>query len=190
MSSGQLPRWLHALLAVGITLVLLGALSYALLWPALASRAAATERLGALHFQQQRFARLAHLPPDQDMIPALLIGPDPSAFLAEQTPALAAAHLQQVLSALIAEAGGVLLSSQVLPDNAEDSLFPAVTVKATLNGNTETLHQLLYRIETHRPVLIPDNLLVQTRSAGSPTVPDELGIRFDLTAFIYQAEQP
>ena len=190
MRGGPLPRGLHALLAIGIALILLGALCYALLWPALASRSSATERLAALHFQQQRFAQLANLPPEPDAAPALLVGPDPSGFLAEQAPALAAAHLQQVLSALVAEAGGVLLSSQALPGNADNSLFPAVTVKASLNGSMATLHQLMYRIETHRPMLIPDNLLVHTRTAGSPADPDDLGIRFDVTAFIYRAQQP
>ena len=184
------PRTLHALLAVGITLILLGGLCYALLWPALSSRAATTERLAALHFQQQRFGRLAHSPQVPDAAPALLIGPDPSEFLAEQAPALAAAYLQQRLRALVAEAGGVLLSSQALPGNTDGSLFPAVTVKASLNGNMATLHQLLYRIESHRPVLVLDNLLVQTRTAGAPTDADELGIRFDVTAFIYRDQQP
>ncbi|MDE0155645.1 MAG: type II secretion system protein GspM [Gammaproteobacteria bacterium] len=187
---GSLPRGLHALLSIGITLILLGALSYSLLWPALSGRAETSERLAALHFQQQRFSRLAHSPPAPDAAPALQIGPDPSGFLAEQAPALAAAHLQQVLGALVTEAGGVLLSSQALPGNADDSLFPAVTVKVSLNGSMATLHQVLYRIETHRPVLIPDNLLVQTRSSGSPAEPDDLGIRFDVTAFIYQPQQP
>ncbi len=185
-----MPRGLHALLAVGITLALLGALCYALLWPALSSRSSATERLAALHFQQQRFAQLALSPPGPDAAPALLVGPDPSGFLAEQAPALAAAHLQQVLSDLVAEAGGVLLSSQVISGNADNSLFPAVTVKASLSGSMATLHQLLYRIESHRPVLIPDNLLAHTRTAGNPAEPDDLDIRFDVTAFIYQAEQP
>lgn len=190
MKGGPLARGLHALFTAGITLILLGALCYALLWPALASRSEATERLAALHFQQQRFGRLAVSPPGPDAAPALPAGPDPSGFLAEQAPALAAAHLQQVLSGLVAEAGGVLLSSQALPGNAGNSLFPAVTVKASLNGSMATLHQVLHRIETHRPVLVLDNLQVHTRTAGSPADPDDLGIRFDVTAFIYQAQQP
>lgn len=190
MKVGLLARGLHALLTAGITLALLGALCYALLWPALASRSSATERLAVLHFQQQRFGQLAISPPEPGAVPALLVGPDPSEFLAEQAPALAAAHLQQVLSGLVAEAGGVLLSSQVIPGNADNSLFPAVTVKASLSGGMTTLHQVLYRIETHRPMLVLDNLLVQTRTAGSPADPDDLGIRFDVTAFIYQAQQP
>ena len=190
MPRGSLPRALHALLAVGLTLGLLGALSYALLWPALDSRAATAERLAALHFQQQRFSRLAQSPPEPGAAPTLVVGPDPSGFLAEQAPALAAAHLQQVLGAVVSVAGGVLLSSQALPDSADDSLFPAVTVKVSLNGSMATLHQVLYRIETHRPVLILDNLLVQARTAGSPAGPDELGIRFDVTAFIYRTAQP
>lgn len=190
MTGGLSARRLHALLAVGITLILLGALCYVLLWPALASRSSATERLAALHFQQQRFGQLAVSPPEPDAAPALLVGPDPSGFLAEQPAALAAARLQQLLSGLVAETGGVLLSSQALPGNADNNLFPAVTVKISLNGSMATLHQLLYRIETHRPVLIPDNLLVNTRTAGGPADPDDLGVRLDVTAFIYQAWQP
>lgn len=188
MKHRTLPRALHALLSVGITLILLGALSYSLLWPALSGRAATTERLAALHFQQQRFSRLAQSPQQPDAAPALLIGQDPAGFLAEQAPALAAARLQQVLGDLVAEAGGVLLSSQVLPDPAENRLFPAVTVKASLNGSMSTLHRLLYRIESHRPVLLLDNLLVQARNAGARADPDDLGIRFDVKAFIYRTQ--
>lgn len=190
MKGGPSARGLHALLAVGITLALLGALCYALLWPALTSRSSATERLAALHFQQHRFGQLAVSPSEPDAAPALPVGPDPSGFLPEQAPALAAAHLQQVLSSLVAEAGGVLLSSQVVTGNAGNNLFLAVTVKASLNGGMAMLHQVLYRIETHRPVLLLDNLRVHSRGAGSPADPDDLSIGFDVTAFIYREEQP
>jgi len=181
---------LHALLAVGITLILLWALYYALLWPALSSRAVSAERLAALHFQQQRFEQLARAPEQPGAAPALLIGPDSAEFLPEQAPALAGAYLQQRLSALVTEAGGALLSSQVLSNHADNSLFPAVTVKASLNCSMVMLHRLLYRIESHRPVLLLDNLLIQARNAGAPAEPDELSIRFDVTAFIYRAQQP
>ena len=49
----------------------------------------------------------------------------------------------------------------------------------------------MYRLEINRPLLLLDNLLVQKRQRGDAAGgrdADELEIRFDVTAFIYQSQ--
>ena len=114
-----------------------------------------------------------------------------ASFLEQKSRDLAAADLQRLLDLLIEETGGILVSTQVLPDTDNDSIFPEITVKVHVRGAIESFQQLLYRLDSGQPLLLLDNLLIRKRRQGDDRArrdTDQLDIRFDVTAFIYQPD--
>ena len=176
----------HALLAAGLMAVAGGLFYLILVWPALAGRAAFQDHLEGLQFQHQKLTATVTLAPVLEKELAVLSGLeiDRSGFLD-----LAAADLQQRLSLIIEEAGGSLISSQVLPaTNGDENLFPEITMKMHMRGNIASLREVLERFDMGQPLLFTDNLLVQKRQRSDEPArqgADKLDIRFDATAFIY-----
>ena len=190
MNGPDLKRLLHALLSLSLALVTLAVMIYTVVWPALSARTLLQERMQALQFQGRKFGLATLQTPvlEQELEQLAGLETGLEGFLEDKPPALAAADLQQLLNAIIEDAGGTLVSAQVLQEADRAGLFPAVTVKVTMHGATESLQRLLYRIDTGRLRLILDNLRVQKRQfSGNPAL-DELEIRFDVTAFIYRPE--
>ena len=185
----------HALLAAGLLVVAAGLFYFILVWPALAGRTAFQERLEGLQFQQQKLIEAAAMNPILEQELAVLSGLDidRSGFLEQKPRDLAAADLQRQLSLLIEETGGSLVSTQVLPGQDEDdSIFPEISLKLRLRGTIESVRQLLYRFDTGQLRLFVDNLLVQKRQRGDEQArrdSDQLDIRLDVSAFIYQSDQ-
>ena len=184
----------HAALSACLTLAAGALLLLLLVWPALAGRTAFHDRLDVLRSQQQKFTAAAARSPGLEQELAALSGIeiDQSGFLEQKPRDLAAADLQRLLGALVEEAGGSLVSTQVLPDAGSDSIFPEVAIKAHLQGSTGTLQQLLYRFTLNNPLLLMDNLVVQNRRRDEERAKrdtHQLEIRFDVSAFIYQPDR-
>lgn len=189
MSRPDFRRLLHAMVSVSLALTMAAAIIYVVVWPALSARTLLQERLQALQFQGQKFGMATLQAPvlEQELEQLAGVATSLEGFLEDKPAALAAADLQQLLTSLIEAAGGALISVQVLQETDAGSLFPAITVKVIMHGATASLQKLLYRIDTGRLRLFLDNLRVQKRQfSGNPAL-DELEIRFDATAFIYQA---
>ena len=191
----NLRAWQHMTLSVALAVVLMGLLFFALAWPALSSRAALHERMETLAFQKQKFTIAAEQVPglEKELQPLVGLEVNREGFLEEKPRALAAADLQQLLGAIIEQTGGILISTQVLEENDNESIFPQIIVKTHLRATTESLLKLVYRLETNQPLLFLDNLFIQKRRRSGDTGRrdvDELDIRFDVSAFIYQAEAP
>ena len=187
-----LSPWQHAALSAGLTLAAGALLLLLLVWPSLSSRAAFHERLDVLRLQQRKFTEAAARSPILEEELAALVGLEinQAGFLAEKLRALAAADLQRLLGSLIEETGGSLVSTQVLPNADNGRIFPKITVKVQLLGSTDTLQRLLYRFGSGQPLLLVDNLLVQQRRRGDERArrdTNQLEIRFDVSAFIYQS---
>lgn len=190
MNRPDLKRLLHTMVSVSLALMTVAVMVYTVVWPALSARTLLQERLHALQFQGQKFGIATLQTPilEQELEQLAGLETGLEGFLEDKPPALAAADLQQLLNTLIEDAGGALVSAQVLQEADRADLFPAITVKVTMHGSTESLQKLLYRIDTSQLALIPDNLRVQKRQfSGNPAL-DELEIRFDVTAFIYRPE--
>ncbi|GGC02094.1 hypothetical protein GCM10011352_30360 [Marinobacterium zhoushanense] len=115
-------------------------------------------------------------------------------YLNESTPALAAAGLQQLLHRQVGSSGGQVISTQILNSN-EDSPLQAVSIQVHLRGELRDLVELLYALESGRPVLLVDNLRIlsnprrQARSARQNELRERLAaipaldMRFDLTGY-------
>ena len=181
----------HALLATSLMAVACGLFYFILIWPALAGRAAFQGHLEELQLQHQKWTETATLAPilEKELAALSRLEIDRSGFLGQKNRDLAAADLQQRLSLIIEEAGGSLISSQVLPaTNEDENLFPEITMKMHMRGNIASLRDILESFNTGQPLLFTDNLLVQKRQrSGEPARQDvdKLDIRFDVTAFVY-----
>ena len=190
MKMQSIMRLLHTVSSVSLALLAAVSFFFIVVWPGLSNRSALYERLQSLHLQEQKFGLATLQTPvlEKELEELAGLETNQGGFLKEKPPALAAADLQQLLSSIVDEAGGILISTQILQEVDGNNLFPAITVKVNLRGSTESLQQILYRIDTSRPQLILDNLRVQKKQFTGAGDIDELEIRFDLTAYIYQPE--
>ncbi|WKE65665.1 type II secretion system protein GspM [Gallaecimonas kandeliae] len=137
---------------------------------------------------QQQLAELQRTNPTADL------------YLPESKAALAAARLQQLISKAVESNGGQLISTQPRLDLAQpaNSADPAsVTVAVYLKADTAELVKLLYNLESSKPLLFLENLVIianPNRIVGNPnlgarqSVPP-LDVRFQVTGYLSK-EQP
>lgn len=87
------------------------------------------------------------------------------------TAALAGAELQGKVQEIVSAAAGRLISTQLLPEDKEE--HPRrVSIRAQIQGSTDTLMDILYEIEQARPFLFVDQLSV--RSSARPDLPESV----------------
>lgn len=105
---------------------------------------------------------------------------------------LAAADLQEQVKAAVQEAGGSLTSTQIL-EPEKVSAFDRVAVNVRMTGSTPAVQKSLHALESGRPILMIDNLLIVTRrttvrmgSRRSSESQDWLDVRFKVSGY-YQA---
>lgn len=131
-------------------------------WPLVQRSSALDDEIASLGDQITRLHRLL------DTLPGLRVeleqvrsNEDVKAFYFDaQTPALAGAELQRQLKQIVKEADGRLISTQILPA-VEDEQPPRVRVRTQLQGKTDTLLDVLFRIEQARPFLFVDQASVR-----------------------------
>ena len=112
--------------------------------------------------------------------------PDPSWFVTGETDALAAAALQNHVTALVSESGASMRSIQPVPGDDEDGL-KRVTLIVEFEATTTSLTHLVYALESLTPYLFIDQLQAASR-IGSPEEPESapvLDVR--LTVYGYAA---
>ncbi len=102
---------------------------------------------------------------------------------------LAAADLQERVKAAVQAAGGSLTSTQILePERV--TTFDRVSVNVRMTGTTPSVQKSLYVLESGRPILMVDDLLVVTRrttlrlgNRGAAQQQDWLDVRFRVSGF-------
>jgi general secretion pathway protein M len=92
------------------------------------------------------------------------------------TPALAGAELQRKVQDIVTEAGGRLISTQILPGTPEETP-PRVRVRTQIQGSTETLLDVLYELEQARPFLFVEQVSVRSSSRPMRIAPDPRAMR-------------
>ena len=115
------------------------------------------------------------------------------------TQALAGAQLQTQVQEIVTAASGRLISTQILPPESQETP-PRIRVRTQIQGSTDTLMEMLYRLEQARPFLFVERLSV--RSSARPVdqsnpamarrrlVADqggELTVRLDIYGFILES---
>ncbi len=135
---------------------------FALVAPYLSWMRSNQERIAELKFQLERLSRTAAAEPLwRTRLEAVKARHDQDRhYLSGETPALASAELQKHLGEIIRTAGGELTSTQVLPHRQEER-FTQIAVLVRLTANTSSLREVLYRIESNRPLLMVASLTIR-----------------------------
>ncbi len=81
--------------------------------------------------------------------------------LSAQTPALAAADLQQRVKRAVEGNGGQLVSTQNLTDPKDEKLVEVV-IRVRMNGDASSIARVLHELESGKPLLLIDNLTIRS----------------------------
>lgn len=106
-------------------------------------------------------------------------------FVGGRTPALAAASLQERLSRIVAEAGGVMHAASGSHDANLDGL-EQISVTARFDADIAQLTRILHRIEIETPLLFVDRLSVSgqiRREGGILAARRTLGVSMTLSGY-------
>lgn len=93
-------------------------------------------------------------------------------YFSAATYALAGAGLQQQVQDMVKEAGARLVSTQILPATPNEEP-PTVRVRIQLQGSTDQLLDVLYKIEEARPFLFVDQLSIRSMVQPERPAPSE-----------------
>ncbi len=110
-------------------------------------------------------------------------------FSNRETSALASADLQQFVKKAIVDSGGLLTSTQVVPEHIEDN-FILIAIKVRMSGDAVILRDVIYAIETAKPMLIIDNLMIRSvrgkrdRRTRKQMPSNELSVNFDVSGYM------
>ncbi len=164
------------LLLAAAMLVWFGAAS-----PYLEALSRSGQQLGAALSQHQIYqraiARGATLDTGKNDALAALLLPGAS-------PAASGAYLQQGMGAAITDAGALLLSFELPPPVvSEDAPLQRVTGRIRVTANTQSLRALLHAVESHRPLLLLDNVFVRARSDQDTVPGGHLDVQMDVSGF-------
>lgn len=101
------------------------------------------------------------------------------------TPALAGAELQRVLTEMVTAEGGALESVQVL-EPVQRLPFMQISVRISFTSTIEALRGFLYAVEQHAPVLLVHDLNLTeaaTYDASGELLPAQLYSTIEIQAF-------
>ena len=188
----EFKHWQHALLSTSILILGLLFLYYLLVSPALTSRLNFNERYDELELQLAKYKKAEQqLVQLKNQISQLNNNPSQKAYFLENKPdTLAAADLQKHIKAIIESHEGNIVSTQSIEDQ-DHEIFPKVTMRIHMRGNINTLHQILYQLESSTPQIFINNLTIQNRiqSRGRRRQQNtnQLDIRFDVTGYIFNS---
>ncbi|PPD35898.1 MAG: general secretion pathway protein GspM [Methylomonas sp.] len=192
MSNWRTQRWL----AVGLLLLVIAALIFAVLLPLVSAGLAYYDEKNDLLFRLQRQQTIAgretQVKEQLELIKQQFL--EQGYFSSSSTEALASAELQNIVKTAVADAGGQLTSTQGLPGKLTDGFF-RVAVKVRMTGSTESLVGVLHTIESAVPILVVDQLDinpvrgVRNRKTNKIDSSDQLNVSFQVVSFLRSPSQ-
>ena len=167
-------RILGCLLAWSVVLLIPLGLGVGVAWPWLERMDSLAGEIDSTRDQLDRYQRLvATLPGLRAELEQVSKNEDLKAFYFDApTAALAGATLQQQVQDMVKAAGGRLVSTQILPENANEQP-PTIRVRIQMQSSTEQLFEVLYRIEEARPFLFVDQVSIRSMVQPERPVPNE-----------------
>jgi general secretion pathway protein M len=156
--------WISRLAAVLLLIAAIGGAYSWLVEPILIGYRETDQAIEEVQEQLLHFQRLAAMRPvlARQLEQLAAVQGSETYYLSGGTDALAAAALQDRVSALIDGNGGRLLSIQPLLGVDEEG-FKRITVRVEMTATIEPLFETLYALETGMPVLFVENLDIQSR---------------------------
>jgi general secretion pathway protein M len=109
------------------------------------------------------------------------------AYLEGPTDALAAAALQEQVRTIIADAGGELRSTQILPGKVVDEALriQRAGLRLQLSVEVEGLESILYRLETAEPFLFIDEISIREQRVRRRRNEAEKAPELDVSLQVY-----
>ncbi len=185
----DLPKWVSRTAALSLLVFVIGALYLLIVSPVIEAYRSTDEASREALEQLARYEHISKTNPNRKAELEKLSKQQSRSgvYLAGDTDALAAAGLQEDVSAKIKKNGGKVRSMQILPVKA-DGDFKRVSVRVQLTATLGSFARILYALESGKPYVFIDNLDVKNRRArkskkGTEEDP-ELVIRFDLYGYL------
>jgi general secretion pathway protein M len=185
--------WIGRLAAVLLLIGVIEAAYVLVVEPILTGYRETDQAIEEVNDQLSHFQRLAAMRPvltnQLDELAAQEAG---TYYLNGGTDALAAAGLQDRVSALVDGTGGSLRSIQPMA-GVDEQGFRRITLRVQMTATIEALFETIYALETGMPVLFVENLDIQSRfarrrsnQAGAQRPPDAplLVVGFDLSGYM------
>jgi general secretion pathway protein M len=175
--------------------VALLALLLALVWRAALRPAWQQWTIGAQQIEQQRstIGRLRAMAGARDQYARALAevrsrsGVD-SALMKSASVTLAAAQLQQDVKSMVERAGGSLVSSQPR-DAPGEGPFARVQLSVRMLVSIVALQQVMHALESQRPIVIIDEVLILSRARRKSRTNDTLDVRMSIAGFVARAQK-
>lgn len=186
--------WIGRLAAVLLLIAVIAATYVLLVEPIISGYRETDKAIEEVDNQLSHFQRLAAMRPVLTNQLDELAAEQKSGtyYLNGGTDALAAAGLQDRVSALVDGSGGILRSIQPMV-GVDEQGFRRITLRIQMTATIGALFETIYALETGMPVLFVENLDVQSRftrrrsnQAGAQVAPDAplLIVGFDLSGYI------
>jgi len=181
------PRYLALLLLVLVVVSVTSLFSYPYV-------AALSSQGDAIAQKQKQIELYRQLASSEDVLRqelALLQRRNPAAgyYVAGETSALASASMQQYVKQIVDRNGGELTSTRVVQQD-DNGAANSATLNVLLRTDMNTSTQILYLLESGKPLLFLDNLTINTRlvrGGGTSTTPlVALDISFDVTGYMQE----
>ena len=169
-------------IAVAAPLCIILAVIIGILWPALRWYDGRQQRLAAGREQVAEILAEEKMLPElrQQAHAAALAAADAQVLLAGPSDAIAAANLELDLAGLAASSGASLTSTEVLPAQMAGALGQ-IGISVEVTADWPALTDLLVSIESARPRMIVDGLIIRSGAFGPPGT--SLQASFSVLAF-------
>ena len=188
MNEKQLQKWV----ALSLLLIALSIITFLAIVPLISTGLDYYEQKQELAFRLQRAQQIVvrkdEVDKESNQVKAQYQGQN--YFSTRNTVALTSADLQKFIKSTIAQAGGQLTSTQVLPSRGDDDDFKRVIVKVRMSGDMEALRSVLYEIESSTPLRIVNQIDIRpvrgkrNRKTRKIEPSSKLNINFQVVGFM------
>jgi general secretion pathway protein M len=183
------------LLLIVLSLAYLGGVH----WWFVAPHLAIAEQMGDLREQQQRFRQIVAEKPELEkrLAEVRSFEQNNQAFLSQSDVNAASADLIQRLKSAVSQKAGQdpnrcqILTNQTI-NGGKPELYQRVTVQVRMRCDMEPLAAILYDLETGKPYLFADQLMIYKQNYGyvppgqKKQQQSALDVRFNLTGYLRQ----
>jgi general secretion pathway protein M len=183
----QLSAIKRRYLAVELLLLFILLLSWFVVVPLWSASSESLRQVDDLRFQlakyEQAVDQKALLEKHRDALTKTQL--EANLFHADAAAGVVAAKIQNTIRQAVEIANGELISTQVLPEH-KDQYFTRLTINVRLSGNDQVLKTLLFELETARPLLLLDKLVVTSvrRRQGARFSATPMRITLEVIGFL------